>query len=140
VRWLKVKVIEGGRAPERKTAGAAGLDCYAREDVRIMPYETRRIPLGFACEIPEGFAGMLVLRSSIASNGHVYAPSVGIIDSDYRGEVSAVMATHGNAYAVRKGDRIAQMVVVPVSYVAVSVVDELTSTERGSGGFGSTGR
>jgi dUTP pyrophosphatase len=70
----------------------------------------------------------------------VYAPSVGIIDSDYRGEVSAVLATHGNAYAVRKGDRIAQMVVVPVSYVAVSVVDELTSTERGSGGFGSTGR
>jgi dUTP pyrophosphatase len=137
---MKVKVIEGGRAPERKTPGSAGLDCYVRESVRIMPYHTQKIPLGFACAIPEGHVGLLVLRSGVGLRGTMVVPNgVGIIDSDYRGEVCAIVQTGENAVSVQAGERIAQMVIVPYAAVDVEVVDELGATVRGEGGFGSTG-
>ena len=137
---MKIKVIEGGRAPERKTAGSAGLDCYARASVRIMPYHTEQVPLGFACEIPEGHVGMLTLRSSVGLRGTLLAPhGIGIIDSDYRGEVCAIVQSGENAVSIPEGERLAQMVIVPFVAVDVEVVDELGATARGEGGFGSTG-
>jgi len=140
MNWLNVKVIEGGKPPERKSAGAAGLDCYARGHTRAMPYSTTKVPLGFAAEIPEGHVGMLVLRSGVASGGLVAAPGgVGIIDSDFRGEISAVISTRDEAYNIPNGERIAQLVVVPVPYLVVREVASLSPTERGEGGFGSTG-
>ena len=140
MNWLNVKVIEGGKAPERKSAGAAGLDCYSRGYVRAMPYSTTKVPLGFAAEIPEGHVGLLVLRSSIAAGGRLAAPGgVGVIDADYRGEISALVSTRDEAVDIGHGERIAQLVVVPVPYLVVRTVEKLTETERGEGGFGSTG-
>lgn len=137
---MKVKLIEGGRAPERKTVGSAGLDCYARASVRIMPYHTEKVPLGFACAIPEGHLGILALRSSVGLRGTMVVPNgVGIIDSDYRGEVCAIVQTGENAVSIQAGERIAQMVIVPYAAVDVEVVDELDATARGECGFGSTG-
>lgn len=137
---MKVKVIEGGRAPARKTAGSAGLDCCARVATRIMPYHAELVPLGFACEIPEGHVGILTLRSSVGLRGTLLVPhGVGIIDSDYRGEVCAIVQAGENAVSIPEGERLAQMVIVPFVAVDVEVVDELGATVRGEGGFWSTG-
>lgn len=138
--WLPTKVLEGGKAPERKTVGSAGLDCYVRGRHRCLPFTTTRIPLGIAVAIPPQHAGLLVLRSSIAADGRLSAPAPGCVDPDYRGEVCAVVTTRDEEVYVGDGERIVQMVVVPVPECVVQVVDELPPTERGAGGFGSTGR
>lgn len=140
MNWLNVKVIEGGKLPERKSAGAAGLDCYARGHTRAMPFSTTKVPLGFAAEIPEGHVGMLVLRSSIAAGGRLAAPGgFGAIDPDYRGEICALVSTRDEAIDIADGERIAQLIVVPVPYLVVRETASLSPTERGEGGFGSTG-
>lgn len=137
---VQFRVEEDGRMPERKTQGAAGFDCYARKSVRVMPHTTAKVPLGFGVAIPEGYCGLLFLRSSIAAGGRVTAPSVGVVDSDYRGEVCGVVQTRDEEFVVRAGDRLVQMVIVPVLSCWVKQVAELPPTERGEGGFGSTGR
>ena len=140
-RGFRVKVLPGGRLPERMTSGAAGLDCYAAETVRVFPYETRKIPLGFACEIPAGYVGLLFLRSSIALEGVAFAPGgAGVIDADYRSEVNAIVSTREHAKQVNVGDRIVQLVIVPCGSFTPVLVDELPTTRRGEGGFGSTGK
>lgn len=139
-RGFRVRVLNGGRLPERKTGGSAGLDCYAREAVRVMPYETKKVPLGFGCEIPEFHVGLLFLRSSVALEGVVYAPGgAGVIDSDYRNEVCAIISTGESPKQVNVGDRIAQLVIVPCGMFTPVLVDELPETGR-KGGFGSTGK
>jgi dUTP pyrophosphatase len=152
--------------PTYATAGAAGFDLVAVDDVIIRPGETVKVPLGLAFEIPEGYVLYVCMRSGIALNTFLRQPNgIGVIDSDYRGEVSMMfdntapltnlvddeLITIANdnitwptdeptgTYLVQIGDRIAQGVIAPVSQAQFNVVDTLSTTERGTGGFGSTG-
>lgn len=122
---------------------AAGADLYAalETDVTINSGETLLIPTGISMEIPVGFAGLIYARSGIASKrGLAPANKVGVIDSDYRGEVMVALHNHSNApQTVAKDERIAQLVIAPFLTAEFNEVDELDSTERGEGGFGSTG-
>ena len=149
---VKIKLLDGGIMPERKTKGAAAFDCYARETVE-MGYNPVLIGLGFALELPEGYHAEIMPRSSIGLKTNLRQPNcVGIIDSDYRGEVKAMyemkplLDMDGCAfyprtpYAIFKGDRIAQIIIKKNEDVELVEVDELSETDRGEGGFGSTGR
>jgi dUTP pyrophosphatase len=134
--------LNGGKAPTRATEGAAGFDCYAREVRRVFPYSVVKIPLGFACAIPKGHVGIMALRSGVASKGLLSAPGgIGVIDSDYRGEVCALVAAGEAEVVVGAGERICQIVVVPcvTGSSTVDVPSALGETVRGTGGFGSTG-
>lgn len=123
---------------------SAGADLYAaiEENITIKPGETVLIPTGIALEIPVGFAGFVHARSGLATKrGLAPANKVGVIDSDYRGEVMTALHNHGNiAQTVEPGERIAQMVIAPYIKANFILSDELDNTERGEGGFGSTGR
>ena len=140
---LKIKRIESGKIPEYKTSGSAGADCFARipEPLIIEPGKTRIIPLGFSVEIPEGYEMQIRSRSGLsAKNGIHILNSPGTIDSDYRGEVGAIIHNSSDSdFTINPDDRIAQMVVAPVVQVKFQEVEELSETERGDGGFGSTG-
>lgn len=123
---------------------AAGADLYSAEkgDVVIAPGETKFIGTGIAVEIPEGYVGLVYARSGLAcKRGLAPANKVGVIDSDYRGEIKVALLNHGKeSQTLEKGERIAQMVVAPYLSVTYEETDELSDTERGEGGFGSTGR
>ncbi len=129
--------------PTYGTDGAAGADLYACLDtpVRIDPGEDGNIPTGIAVEIPKGFAGLIYARSGMAcKRGLAPANKVGVIDSDYRGEVQVVLHNHGNETEyINGGDRIAQFVLTPVLTPKFNVCTELSDTTRAAGGFGSTG-
>ncbi|MBU2639410.1 MAG: dUTP diphosphatase [Nanoarchaeota archaeon] len=136
---LKVVLEEGVETPAYGKEGDAGLDLRAKEDVEIPSGERRLIRTGIRMEIPHGYWGNIRDRSGLAlKNGlHVFA---GVVDSTYRGEVGVVLTNFGHdSYGVRRGDRIAQMVIQSYACAGVSVVAELSDTERGEGGFGSTG-
>ena len=127
--------------PTRSHIGDAAVDLQARYDITLEPGEWAAVPTGIAVAIPEGFAGLVLPRSGHARRlgvGVVNGP--GLIDSGYRGEVAVLLINHGTA-AVRfaRGDRIAQLAVVPVPAVEWVEVVELDETARGTGGFGSTG-
>lgn len=135
---LKIKLLHpNARMPEYKTSGASGMDLYAIMPHRILPGETHTIPLGIAIEVPLGYEAQIRPRSSLSRRGAVC--HVGTIDSDYRGELSAVVSGISDL-TVYQGERIAQLVIAPVARVEVVQVDELSETARGSGGFGHTGR
>lgn len=127
------------------TAGAAGADLRAciEAPIYLQPGETTLVPLGFAMALPPGTAAMLLPRSGLgAKHGIVLGNLVGLIDEDYRGQVMASVwnrNTGGMPFTIQPMDRIAQMVVVPVLQATFELVDELPETERGAGGFGSTG-
>ena len=129
--------------PTYGTAEAAGADLYACPDqpVTIQPGETAFIPTGIAMEIPKGFAGFAYARSGLAcKHGLAPANKVGVIDSDYRGEFMVVLHNHGNQdQAICHGERIAQLVITPVFTPGFLEVQALSGTQRGTGGFGSTG-
>jgi dUTP pyrophosphatase len=128
--------------PRYETAGAAGMDLRADEPFTLAPGERRLVPTGLALEIPPGHEGQVRPRSGLALRhgvGMVNAP--GTIDSDYRGEVGVILVNHGQApVSFARGDRIAQLVIAPVTRAVVELVDGLTESERGAGGFGSTGQ
>jgi dUTP pyrophosphatase len=128
--------------PRYETAGSAGLDLRADEPVALAPGERRLVPTGLAVEIPLGFEGQVRPRSGLALRlgvGMVNAP--GTIDSDYRGEVGVILVNHGREpVSFARGERIAQLVVAPVVRAELVLVDELTGSDRGDGGFGSTGK
>ena len=130
--------------PTYGSAGAAAADLYAclEAPVTIAPGETVFIPTGLSVEIPVGCAGLIYARSSMgAKRGLAPANKVGVIDSDYRGEIKVVLLNHSSAeQTVAPGERIAQMIITPVLTPAYEEVDELTDTDRGTGGFGSTGK
>ena len=130
--------------PTYGSAEAAGADLYACLDapVTIGPGETAWIPTGLALEVPKGCAGLVYARSSLGvKRGLAPANKVGVIDSDYRGELRVVLLNHGKtAQTVEPGERIAQFLITPVLTPAYEAVDELTDTGRGTGGFGSTGK
>ena len=130
--------------PTYGSAEAAGADLYACLDapVTIGPGETAWIPTGLALEVPKGCAGLVYARSSLGvKRGLAPANKVGVIDSDYRGELRVVLLNHGKtAQTVEPGERIAQFLITPVLTPAYEEVEELTDTGRGTGGFGSTGK
>ena len=130
-------------APTYGSNTAAGADIYADIDeiVTVPPHSTVIIPSGFCIEIPVGYAGLVCARSGLsAKRGLAPANKVGVIDSDYRGEVCVSLHNHGTEPAeVMPGERIAQLVIVPVLSPVFETAESLSDTERGSGGFGSTG-
>ena len=129
--------------PTYGSAEAAGADLYAclDEAITVEPGQTAWIPTGIAMEVPKGCAGLVYARSGMAcKRGLDPANKVGVIDSDYRGEITVVLHNHGStAQTIESGERIAQMVITPVLTPAYEEVDDLTDTGRGQGGFGSTG-
>lgn len=145
---LKVQLLRDGAVmPAYATAGSAGLDLHAAiaAPVELAPGDRASIPTGLAIALPHGYEGQVRPRSGLASKhgiGLVNAP--GTIDEDYRGEVRVLLVNLSQqSYAVQPRDRIAQLVVAPVTRVSVASVEtaeELGQTQRGSGGFGSTGR
>lgn len=137
------KLFEGTTVPTYGTAYSAGADLYAVLDapVTIAPHETRVIPTGVACEIPVGLVGVVCARSGLSCKQDLApANKVGIIDADYRGEIVVVLHNHGSQIrTVQNGDRIAQILFMPYVQAQFEVVDELSDTVRGVGGFGHTG-
>ncbi|MGI8775560.1 MAG: dUTP diphosphatase [Actinomycetota bacterium] len=129
--------------PVYARAGDAGLDLLAAEDLELRPGERAAIPTGIAVAVPDGYAGFVHPRSGRAlKEGLGVANAPGLIDSGYRGEIKviAVNLDPAEAIAVKRGEKIAQLVIQPVERVVLDEVDELTASERGEGGFGSTGR
>ena len=137
------RLREGAILPAYATAQSAGADLYACLDapVEIAPQETKMIPLGFAMAIPAGWVGLTFARSGLASKRDLApANKVGVIDADYRGEWFIPLHNHGTqTRTVEPGERIAQLVLVPCMTAAFFEADSLDETERGAGGFGSTG-
>ena len=158
---VKIKLLPGGKMPVKKTAGAAAWDCFAREDT-IVKAAPVLIGLGFMAEPPEGYYLEIVPRSSTGLKTNLRQPnSIGVIDSDYRGEVKAMYESKieerkvahsgtvfsapvykcvGTATSIKAGDRIAQMILRKMEEADLVQVDELSETERGAKGFGSTGK
>jgi len=142
---IKVKKLkENAILPTYGSAEAAGADLYAclEEDVTIAPGETAFIPTGLSMMIPQGTAGLIYARSGMAcKRGLAPANKVGVIDSDYRGEFIVVLHNHGSGVqTIANGERIAQMVITPVLTPAYEWDETLSETDRGQGGFGSTGK
>ena len=137
------KLNEKAIVPTYGSAYAAGADLYACEggEVTIEAGQTRLIHTGIAMEIPEGLVGLIYARSGLASKrGLAPANKVGVIDSDYRGEIMVALHNHSNApQTIADGERIAQIVFAPYMTAEFTVTDELSDTVRGIGGFGSTG-
>lgn len=149
---VKIKLMSGGHMPEKKSAGAAAWDCYARIHEKHIPTDQLviagrdmgvKIPLGFALELPEGYHAEILPRSSMGvKTGLRVSNSAGIIDSDYRGEVCIILdnvkfCSNAN---IKDGDRIAQMQIVKDPDVELVQAADLSETDRGTGGFGSTGK
>ena len=127
--------------PSYETAGSAGMDVRAAEDLTIAPGERGLVGTGLAFAIPEGYEIQVRPRSGLALKKGISIPnSPGTIDSDYRGELRVILLNHGESdFIIERGDRIAQIVVAPVQRGTLVEVAELDETPRGSGGFGSTG-
>lgn len=138
------KLTDTAKTPTRGSEHAAGYDLYAdvKNQVMISPHETEKIGTGLAIEIPDGYFGAIFARSGLAAKeGLRPANCVGVCDSDYRGEY--IVAVHNDSDQPRvidPGERIAQLVVMPYLAVTFEEVTELTDTNRGEGGFGSTGK
>lgn len=130
--------------PRAASPGAAGADLRAALDrpLVLAPGERAAVPTGLVLEIPPGYEGQVRPRSGLAlAHGVTVANAPGTIDSDYRGEVAVILVNLGHEpYTVRRGDRVAQLVIAPVETVEWEEADELAPSERGAGGFGSTGR
>lgn len=142
---IKVKKLrENARVPKMATAGSAAADLHAciEEAITIEPGKCVVIPTGIAIACPEGFGAFIFARSGLGiKHGVVPSNCVGVIDSDYRGEICVGLYNHSEeSYTVNPDDRIAQMAIMPVLMADYVLADELSETERGEGGFGSTGK
>ena len=141
---VKIKKLnEYAVAPKYASTSAAGADLYAavEDSVIIKSGETFLVPTGICMEIPEGYAGLIFARSGLATKkGLAPANKVGVIDSDYRGEVMVALFNHSKEdFLLERGERIAQLVITPYLTADFTEADSLSDTERGEGGFGSTG-
>ena len=140
VKFLK----EGAKLPTYGSAQAAGADLYAclEQPVTIAPGETVFVSTGIALEVPVGCAGLIYARSGMAcKRGLAPANKVGVVDSDYRGEIMVALHNHGSiSQTVEHGERIAQFVITPVLTPAYEIAEDLSDTLRNQGGFGSTGK
>ena len=132
---------EGLPLPSYATPGAAGMDVVAAEDFDLLPGQRHAVATGFQVAIPSGYEIQVRPRSGLASKHGIGVPNApGTIDSDYRGELKVLLINHGSElFAVRRGDRIAQLVPAAVTRADFDEVDALNDTDRGAGGFGSTG-
>ncbi|TDQ61906.1 dUTP pyrophosphatase [Maritalea mobilis] len=136
---------EGLEAPQQATSGAAGLDLRAavpeNEPMIIEPGEFNMVPAGLSIALPDGYEAQVRPRSGLAAKfGVTVLNSPGTVDADYRGELKVILINHGKApFTINRGDRIAQMVIAPVEKVVMIKTESLSSTDRGAGGFGSTG-
>jgi dUTP pyrophosphatase len=144
---VEIKKLEGTEdipLPVKMSEGASGFDLHAavQEPVELAPGERRLIPTGFALSMPNGLEAQIRPRSGLAlKHGITSLNTPGTIDADYRGEIKVLLINHGSEpFVIQRGERIAQMVFAIVPEVRLSQVDELTSTDRGSGGFGHTGK
>ena len=150
---LQFKRLENGEGlalPWYATKGAAAMDICAAGNYEVYPGQTVMVKTGFAVAVPEGFELQCRPRSGLAAKHNItVANTPGTIDSDYRGEICVLLhnlaapgpfGNAGNSFSVERGDRIAQLVLAPVTQANVIEVEELDETERGTGGFGSTGR
>tara|TARA_R110002020_G_scaffold4233_1_gene18835 strand:- start:549 stop:980 length:432 start_codon:yes stop_codon:yes gene_type:complete len=133
------KLTDSSQVPSKGHPDDAGWDLYADESFKLWPEETKLISTGIAMSLPKGFVGLIWDRSSIGVKGiHRYA---GVIDCGYRGEVKVCLHnTTKGLYHIQKGDRIAQILIQEAPNFRIHIVDELDSTNRGNGGFGSTGK
>ena len=152
-KWKGIEVMDAIRVKKLKdkaimptygSTEAAGADLYAciDEPISIQPGESVFVPTGLAMELPKGYAGLIYARSGLAcKRGLAPANKVGVVDSDYRGEFMIVLHNHGSiTQTIQHGERIAQLVITPVFTPGFIEIDELSDTERSSGGFGSTGK
>ena len=143
IRVLRLPHAEGLPLPVYATGGAAGADVCAAVDSPIVigPGERQAVPTGLVLEIPDGFEGQVRPRSGLAiRHGLTVVNAPGTIDSDYRGELKVLLVNLGtDAVSIARGDRIAQLVIAPVTRAAFVKTDDLTASDRGAGGFGSTG-
>ncbi|MCL2151774.1 MAG: dUTP diphosphatase [Oscillospiraceae bacterium] len=144
MKRLPIKLLtHGAKMPTRKTSGSVGYDIAASmgEDVVIEPGETRMIGAGFAIALEPGYAAFIYARSGLGiKNGIIPANCVGVVDSDYRGEIIVGLKnTSAESFTVRDGDRIAQMVIAGCELPQLMLCEDLDETRRGSDGFGSTG-
>ena len=144
---VSIKLLrEGAKLPVRGSAFAAGYDLYAcldgDKELIIPPHATAMLPTGLSFALPEGTFGAVVARSGLASKqGLRPANCLGVIDSDYRGELKVPMVNLGReAYTIQPGERVAQLCIAPVYTAAFVPAEELGDTQRGEGGFGSTGK
>ena len=133
--------------PEYKTEYSAGMDIYLQEDVTLVIGADNVIHLGFAAEVPEGYAAILLPRSSAGMKGISLRNTAGVIDSDYRGEWIAHVVIDQNQdnalldeWHYKRGDRLIQCLIVPVKKVDIELTESVSVTARGNGGFGSTGK
>ena len=142
MKWKRLH--KEAQLPQRQTEGAAGYDLRAcvEAPVTLEPGEGYSFPTGLAGEIPQGLVGLIFCRSDLGVKHGVSLPNcVGVIDSDYRGELVVPLRNFGDKpYTVHPGERIAQLVIIPVCFPLLEEAEELSSTQRGTGGFGSTGR
>ena len=137
---MQIPFTGDGVPPSRSTAHAAGADLHAAEDLTLAPGERRLVPTGLRVAIPPGHAGLVWPRSGIAVRDGIDTMA-GVIDSDYRGEVRVLLVNHGREpFRIRRGDRIAQLLVQRVEPAEFVPADGLPESARGEGGFGSTGR
>jgi dUTP pyrophosphatase len=144
---VEIRAVSMGKIqtplPAYQTEGSAGLDLPAAvaEDVVIAPGRRALVPTGWSIALPQGFEGQVRPRSGLAlRHGVTVLNTPGTVDSDYRGEIKVVLANFGDEdFVVRKGDRIAQLVIAPVARAVLDVVVSLDATARGAGGYGSTG-
>lgn len=141
VRIKRLAHGEGLDLPRYATAGAAGMDVLAAEDVTLAPGARHAVATGVSVAIPPGYEIQVRPRSGLALKHGISVPNTpGTIDSDYRGELKVILINHGGEpFEVRRGDRVAQLVLAPVTQAEWDEVAELDATERGAGGFGSTG-
>ena len=142
---IRVKQLRpGAKLPTYGTAGAAGADLYAclEEDAVILPGQTRFLPTGIALEVPQGCAGLVYARSGLAcKRGLAPANKVGVVDSDYRGEILVALHNHGDQpQTICDGERVAQLLITPVLTPEYGWSQELSDTQRDGKGFGSTGK
>lgn len=139
---VKVRNESSNPLPAYQTRGSAGIDVCSNEEVVLPAHKSRIISTGLYLEIPEGYEVQVRPRSGLAAKyGVTILNSPGTIDSDYRGEIGVILINHSDReFIVEKGDRIAQLVLQPVFQMEFEEAEELNKTERGTGGFGSTGK
>lgn len=141
---MKLKIVTENFTPKYATEGSAGFDlfCNNEEPVVVQPNEVAKISTGIKVSIPKGYFGAIYPRSSAGIKHRIsLANTVGIIDSDYRGDIQIFFVNNGDkAHTIHKGDRLAQMIIQPYVQVEFDLVDSLDKTDRGAGGIGSTGR
>jgi dUTP pyrophosphatase len=139
---IPVTLAEGAVLPRYQSADAAGMDLCSTIDFSLEPLERMLVPTGLRMEIPRGYEGQVRPRSGLALKyGISMVNAPGTIDSDYRGEIGVLLVNLGqNRVEFKAGERVAQLVICPVIQVELKQVDSLSETERGAGGFGSTGK